>query len=210
MGLLNYSTRANLVANTPENIADVTDCLDKIRTSVNSVAEEQLEAALATKINAIAESQLGAALATKIAKLRTSTGIARSSSWPSLSGTYIDVPGATASFTLTYPSTVLVTTVFDYNLRPLATGAYNVRGEGALVVDGTPEALTAIGGVDMGMASSANVIDNLRFSATQVHRLSLSAAAHTLKLQVRSIGSSGFPNGSSSSAHFMYCVIPDA
>ena len=67
MGLLNYTTRANLVANTPENIADVTDCLDKIRTSVNSVAEEQLEAALATKINAIIETQIGSALATRLA-----------------------------------------------------------------------------------------------------------------------------------------------
>lgn len=67
MGLLNYTTRANLVAKTPENIADVTDCLDKIRTSVNSVAEEQLEAALATKINAIIETQIGSALATRLA-----------------------------------------------------------------------------------------------------------------------------------------------
>ena len=50
MGLLNYTTRANLVANTPENIADVTDCLDKIRTSVNSIDAEQVSTTLAQKL----------------------------------------------------------------------------------------------------------------------------------------------------------------
>ena len=44
MGLLNYTTRANLVANTPENINDINDCLDKIRVSVNDIDEEQLAA----------------------------------------------------------------------------------------------------------------------------------------------------------------------
>lgn len=191
MAELNYTTRANLVANTPENIADVTDCLDKIRASVNDIAEDQLDAVLAAKI----------------AKLRTSSGIAASSSWPTISGTYVDVPGATVTFTPTYPSTVLVTTVFDFNLRPLMTGPYSVRGEGALVVDGTVQSRTAVGGVDM---ATTGIMDELRFSAVQVHRLSLSAAAHTLKLQVRSAGASGFPNSSLSTAQFMYCVIPDA
>jgi hypothetical protein len=37
MATVNFTTRANLVAGNPENIADVTDCLDKLQTGVNNV-----------------------------------------------------------------------------------------------------------------------------------------------------------------------------
>lgn len=44
MATVTFTTRASLAAGNPENIADVTDCLDKLLAGVNSVAAAQIEA----------------------------------------------------------------------------------------------------------------------------------------------------------------------
>ena len=74
MGLLNYTTRANLVANTPENIADVTDCLDKIRTSVNSIDAEQFSSSLEAKMGATSAGRGKCIIATSESRSNTAYG----------------------------------------------------------------------------------------------------------------------------------------
>lgn len=44
MAIVAFTSRANLIGGQPENIADVTDCLDKLLAGVNSVAAAQIEA----------------------------------------------------------------------------------------------------------------------------------------------------------------------
>lgn len=44
MATVTFTTRANLVAGNPENIGDVTDCLDKLLAGVNSVDSTQVAA----------------------------------------------------------------------------------------------------------------------------------------------------------------------
>ncbi len=202
MGLLNYTTRANLVANTPENITDVTDCLDKIRTSVNNVEADQLAAGAVT-----------AAKLASDAKLITGSSMLASDYTPGAS--YADVTGVTASFTPTVPSTLIAIGVFGSQMSSGSTTASVVLENYVYFdLDGSQSGLTgqhiealAITGGNTGLLQSRSNIVILTVAP-------VTAAAHTLKVRAKGSATPGLnalkakPDGTLQGSGFYYLLLP--
>jgi hypothetical protein len=87
----------------------------------------------------------------------------------------VDVPGASASITLTRPSIVIVSTVFDMEMSS-GTGAGKVYVAGALNVNGANQSTAA----ELGLHAESYVQANVG----ETYRLALGTGAHTLKLKL--------------------------
>lgn len=105
--------------------------------------------------------------------------IAYSSSALTMSTTATDIAGATITYTPPVAEVVFVTGVFDFNVTTVA----NTIAIGYLLVDGSAQTATAAFKVDGGTVARGTV--------TQTWVISLSAAAHTLKLQAAKSASGG-------------------
>ncbi|WP_433067470.1 hypothetical protein [Dactylosporangium sp. CS-033363] len=89
-----------------------------------------------------------------------------------------DLPGATLTFTPARSGAIaLVVTVFAFS----PSAAVSLDASGFLVVDGVAQARAAVRGM--------NAVQNQ--PATQAHRVVLSAASHTLKLQASRSAATG-------------------
>ncbi len=209
MGLLNYTTRANLVANTPENIADVTDCLDKIRTSVNSVAEEQLEAGAVTA-TALASGAVTAAKLAADAKIVTGSATLASDFNPTSS--YTDVTGVTASFTPTVASVLIA--VGTFTAAMISNGAQTTA---SAYVDMYFDLDGSLSGVAGHARYAQNTTSITLGSGSQVTILTItpvSAAAHTLKVKAKATTTNALAqivakgDSSNASSGFRYFLLP--
>jgi hypothetical protein len=96
-----------------------------------------------------------------------------------LTTSYVDVPGATVTFTPDVACYALVQVTFDFVCQTDVTGS-NVTS-GVLVVDGTPQGRIAY----LGMTNNNAAHISTTATATQTYRIALSAASHTLKLQAK-------------------------
>lgn len=131
-------------------------------------------------------------------KLKPTANVKASSAKVVFTGETQDVPGASLNITPSVASTLLVTTAF--NLLINDTEGKGITALGILDVDGVGQEIkvvyTIIGGVGDNQVSQATL--------SEVYAIPLSAAAHTIKLQVRSEGTG---TGECTDARFLYMLI---
>lgn len=126
----------------------------------------------------------GSKLDTGDGRLVQATDIATASGDITLTTSYADVTGATKTFTPDVACYAIVTAVFDFDVGSIGDGE-TAFGQGTLVVDGTPQTPVATHG------GSNNLGGDLatRSTTSQVYRVALSVASHTLKLQAKKVES---------------------
>jgi hypothetical protein len=138
---------------------------------------------------AIVDSDVNAAAAIQGSKLDTTDGrlketvdVKAATGNLTLTTSAQDVPGATVTFTPDVACFALVTTIFDFSLSNVGSSLIVF---GTLVVDGAAQSPVAIAQADLsGIQGTAG----FRHTVSQVHKVTLSAASHTLKLQAFKFG----------------------
>jgi len=118
----------------------------------------------------------GAATSPKVALTNAS---AAASATLTLSGSWVDIAGATITFTPSVASTAIITGIFDFQTTASAT----LLGE--LQVDGNSET---------GGAFFAGTASGQRATASQIWIVNLTAASHTIKLRSRYSAGGGTAN----------------
>lgn len=141
----------------------------------------------------------GDKLDTTDGRLKQTVGLVTASSNLSLTGSYSDITGATVTFTPDVACYALVTAVFDLEIDN--TNAIQVA-TGTLTVDGSAQTRTAV------LAQNTNSGSNItpRATVTQVYRVPLTAASHTLKLQAMRTAS-GSATCYSANTNFLYQLV---
>ena len=184
----------HIFANGPGNIPDADDMMDnfqKIRTYINARFDAD------NKIP-------GTGLDTGDGRLVQTTGIAAASAGLTLSASYADVVGATVTFTPDVACYALVTTFFKFQIIAPDTGE-DCSCSGILVVDGVAESPEA----EFIVGTHASTGPSYTATVGQVHRVALTAAAHTLKLQAKKTVSSGTVVASAgiTNTRFLYQLV---
>ena len=114
-------------------------------------------------------------------KLKPSVGAVYATADLALGAAYADIPGAELKITSAVPSTLLVTATFDLAALEVAGVA-----KGSIAVDGAAES-THVAELQCEADSAGNQPKN-RATVSQTYALSLTAAAHTIKLRARREG----------------------
>ncbi len=175
-------------ANDQAIIDQVNGNLDSANLAADSVGASELADDSVVNANVTASAAIaGSKLDTGDGRLVQTTGVATGSGSLTCTGTYADIASATVTFTPDVACTALVTATFDLELSSIGS-AESVEGTGVLVVDGSAQTPVAtVSFINAGAATSFTS----RSTATQVYRVALTAAAHTLKLQAKKTNESG-------------------
>jgi hypothetical protein len=176
MATVNFTTRANLVAGNPENIADVTDCLDKLQTGVNNVDASNITD------GSVGTAELANAAVT-YSKWKPDSGLLTATAGGiSLSGSpgpWTDVPSLAQAFVPAVASVLLLDFSVTFQLHGVSGG--NVWGEARVLLDGVTDTLPHI---HVALAGSGTT--SISLSPSSAVRIPITAAAHNVKVQVRS------------------------
>lgn len=210
----NLTYTFTLTAGQPENVNQLNQNLTDVRTIINggidatNITAGSITNTLVSNSAAIAGSKLD----TTDGRLQQTTGIAVSSGDLNLktagSGVYADVPSATATLTPDVACYALVTSVFEFDLTSVEN-TVDVNCDGALVVDGSVQTGTATHHWGVGVSGGPTYLTKGTHST--VHRVALTAAAHTLKLQAKYTLVSGLGTGNAvckaTNTRFLYQLV---